>query len=117
MPYFDTAGLREGEQVVLVPSGSYTADGDGAPHATGAAATLRLTLNVTAASGTGPTMTATVQHSEDGTTWRNHTSFAAATAVGTQRLVLSALDRFVRCSWTVGGTTPSFTFSVTGELI
>jgi hypothetical protein len=27
------------------------------------------------------------------------------------------LDRFVRVSWTITGTTPSFTFAVSGELV
>lgn len=106
----------EGDAVVL-HDGTRTGNGNGAPVAVGTHHTARLTLNVTAASGTSPSLTVTVQHSEDGTTWRSHTAFAAATGTGAQRLVISGLDQFLRVSWAITGTTPSFTFTVSGELV
>ena len=108
---------QPGEQVVLAPSAARTAAGSGPAVAMGAKSTARLTLTVTAAAGTGPTMTVTIEHSADGVTWVAHSSFAAATAAGAQRKVFGGLDNFVRATWTVGGTTPSFTFSVAGELV
>lgn len=113
----DSNVIVDGAPVVLADSGVRTANGSGSPMAMGERSTLRLTLNVTAASGGTPTMTASVQHSEDGQSWSNHSSFTAATGTGTQRKVFGGLDRFVRVSWTVGGTTPSFTFAVYGELV
>lgn len=106
-----------GDPVTLVPSGTRTAAGSGPTLTVDLAHTLRMTLAVTAVSGTSPSLTVTVEHSENGSTWATHSSFAAATAVSSQRKVVSGLDRFVRCSWTVAGTTPSFTFSVTGDLV
>lgn len=72
-------------------------------------------LHVTAASGTSPSMTVKFQDSGDGTNWVDIPSaaFTAATAAGSQRLVVSNVGTLVRAVATVTGTTPSFTFSVT----
>lgn len=78
-------------------------------------------LAVTAASGATPSMTVSVQTSHDNGVadpWRTVGSYAAATAAATsawQNFV--GLDVFVRASWTVSGTTPSFTFGVVGEAV
>lgn len=74
-------------------------------------------LNVTAASGTSPTLTVTLQDSPDGVNWYNIPSggFSAVSAVGTSRLALPAgtvVGPNFRASVTVGGTTPSFTASL-----
>ncbi len=81
--------------------------------------TVSLTLAASAArtataNGTTPTLDVVIQTSHDGTTWRTAHTFTQATATGTQRASFT-VDRFVRASWTVDGTTPSFTFAVTGE--
>jgi hypothetical protein len=107
----------DGTPVVLAPAAIRTASGSGPTLPTGTSHTLRLDLNITAASGTGPTLAVTVEHSADRTTWRAHSSFATASAAGSERRVISGLDRYVRCAWTLGGTTPSFDFSVTGDLV
>jgi hypothetical protein len=118
MKFFGPGGNAiPGERVVPVPSAARTANGSGSALSMGHSHTLRLTLDVTAASGTSPTLDVAVQHSADGTTWVQHSTFAQATAVSSQRKVVSGLDRYVQCSWTLGGTTPSFTFSVSGEQV
>lgn len=116
-PVFGPSGAIHGEPVTLAPSATRTAAGAGPVVPMGERSTLRLTFDVTAASGTGPTTTVTIEHSRDGTNWAPHSSFAAATAVGSQRKVFGGLDNLVRATWTMGGTTPSFTFSVTGEAV
>lgn len=72
-------------------------------------------LNVTAVSGTSPSMTVKLQDSSDGTNWVDIPSaaFTAATATGTQRLVVSDVGTMVRAVATITGTTPSFTFDLT----
>jgi hypothetical protein len=117
MPFFGSGGAIHGESVVPVPSTTQTATGSGTGFSMETAATLRLTLNITAVSGTTPSMTVNVQTSEDGSTWTAVASFAAATAVSTQRKVFTGLDRYARVTWTISGTTPSFTFSVSGEAV
>ena len=78
-------------------------------------------LNVTAASGTSPTLAVTVQTSHDnGVTdpWRPVGSFPTASAVGASPWqVFAGLDRWLRASWVVSGTTPSVTFGVAGEAV
>ncbi len=105
-----------GDPVTLIPSGTvHTASANGGPVATSNYGTLRLTLNVTAVSGTTPSMTVNVQTSQDGSTWSTVASFAAAATTGTQRKVFNGVDRYTRATTSITGTTPSFTFAVSGE--
>lgn len=103
--------------VTLAASAARTADGAGAAFEVGPYTTARLALVCSARSGTTPTLDVTVETSFDGITWRAHGTFAQITATGTTRKSFGGLDRYVRVSWVVGGTTPSFTFSVSGELV
>ena len=100
-----------------VPSAARTATGNGGAFALGDRNQLRLTLAVTAASGTAPTLDVTVQHSPDGSTWSTLGTFAQKTGVASERKIFSGCDRFLRCIWTIAGSSPSFTFSVTGEAV
>ena len=102
--------------LMLAASAARTANGNGNVAEPGDRGVARLTLNITAASGTSPTLNVTVQTSHDGVTWRSAGSFTQATGVSVQRATFN-IDRFVRATWTVGGTTPSFTFSLTGEAV
>ena len=86
-----------------------------------------ITINVTAASGTTPTLVAKLQYSPDGTIWIDYTTkpvTATISATGQTTLVVypgvtevanSAvslpLPRTLRMHYTIGGTTPSFTFA------
>lgn len=83
------------------------------------AGTLRVFLDVTAASGTTPTLDVKFQTRKDAAdAWRDiepTQALTQKTAVGTQRKVISGCDRQTRCVATIGGTTPSFTFSVVAE--
>ena len=104
--------------VVLAASAARTATGSGSAVALGDLGTIRLLLDVTAASGTTPTLDVTIETSYDGSTgWVSLGTFSQKTAVSTQRKSFSGCDRYVRASWVVGGTTPSFTFSITGEAV
>jgi hypothetical protein len=78
-------------------------------------ATLRLKLDVFAASGTLPTLDVVVQHSPDGTTWADLAAFAQKTGVANEWKVFGPCHRFVRPKWTIGGTSPAFQFSVLGQ--
>lgn len=68
-------------------------------------------VNVTAASGTTPTVLPTLESSPDGVVWATHTAGAAMTAAGSQMIKAAGnIGRFVRLNFlAVGGTTPSFT--------
>lgn len=113
-----------------------TADASAARTATVAGATVTnynargavITINVTAASGATPTLVAKLQYSPDnGTTWIGYTEkpvTATISAIGRTTLVVYPgvtevanaavslpLPRTVRMHYTIGGTTPSFTFA------
>lgn len=74
-------------------------------------------LDVTTATGTSPTLDVTVETSADSSlgtaaTWYTLTTFTQASGVTNQYLNFNRnLGQSVRISWTLGGTTPSFTFS------
>jgi hypothetical protein len=76
----------------------------------------RVLLTVTAHSGTTHTLLVTIETSPDGTTgWRSVGSFTLATDETYERLSFAPLERYVRASWTLGGTgTPKMTFSLSG---
>jgi hypothetical protein len=112
MPRTDLAssGLTE----TLVASAARTTTGASTfSDGWGNARTLRAQLNVTAASGTTPNLVVLVEDTLDGTTWNTVGTFAAKTATGREVINVTApfSDR-LRVSWTISGTTPSFTFDV-----
>jgi hypothetical protein len=77
------------------------------------ASVIRAQLDVTAASGTTPTLNVVLEDTLDGVNWNTIGTFAQRAAAG--REVVSVTTPFtdrLRARWTVGGTTPSFTFSV-----
>lgn len=107
-------GAAPGVVDILVPSAARTASGDtGTLDGYGVADSARVQLEVTAASGTSPTLDVVVEDTLDGTNWNVVGTFAQKTAAGREVVNLSTpfTDR-LRVRWTVGGTSPSFTFSV-----
>lgn len=117
MPSFGATGAIYGDQISLAASAARTTTGQATGIQNIAYTTFRLLLDVTAASGTTPTLDVTLQTSSDNATWATVGTFAQKTAVSSERKAFSGLDRFVRVIWTIAGTTPSFTFSVNGEAI
>lgn len=81
----------------------------------GAAAGAVLMVHCTAASGTGPTLNCSLEESADGSTWTAVTGSGTAqlAATGNALATAAVTKNFVRVTATVGGTTPSFTFSAT----
>lgn len=74
------------------------------------------TLNITAVSGTTPTLDLVLQESPDsGTTWVDVYHFERVTALGVITMPSVPLNGRRRWSWTIAGTTPSFTFSVSSN--
>lgn len=108
-------GAAPGVVDTLVASAARTASGDsGTLDGWGVPSTLRIQLDVTAAAGTGPTLDVVIEDTLDGINWNTVATFAQKTAAGREVLNVTApfSDR-LRVRWTVGGTAPSFTFSVT----
>lgn len=77
---------------------------------------LNLLADVTAASGTTPTLDLSVQWSHDaGTTWADADaadSFTQLTAAAVKVKQFNVKAPTYRVKWTIAGATPSFTFSI-----
>lgn len=119
MPYQKTDGTYvHTELFPAVASAARTTTASAPAVEVGARSGLRsLFLNVTAVSGS-PTLDLKLETSADNSTWYTVGSFAQKTGVSSERKSFAGLDRFVRLTWTIAGTTPSLTFSVTGgELV
>lgn len=102
-------------RLTLQASAANTATNSGAATDVGLFRELVVFLNVTAGSGTTPTLNVKIQTSDDGgTTWYDVPSgaFTQATGVTTQILSFTTFGDTVRCVSTIAGTTPSFTYAV-----
>ncbi len=99
---------------VWVASAAQTANGQTADlDGYGGASTLRCQLDVTAVSGTTPSLTVFIEDTLDGVNWNQVGAFAAKTAVGREVInVTTPFAKRLRVRWAITGTTPSFTFSV-----
>lgn len=72
-------------------------------------------LDVTAASGTSPTLDVDIQeYDEASDKWFTAASFTQATAVTNERITSVINGARVRALMTIGGTSPSFTFTLSG---
>ena len=74
-------------------------------------------LDSAAGTGTSPTLDVTIEDSADNSSFAAITDAAFTQVTGTasaQKLVVNkdSARRYVRVKYTIGGTTPSFTFSV-----
>ena len=76
----------------------------------------RLTLTV-AALGAGTTLTAYIETSADGTTYRAAGNFTAIAAPGAEILSFSGLDRYVRARYSFVGGTTTATVTISGEAV
>lgn len=103
------------KELELVASAARTATGNSGVVATSGSNEfgndLVLYLDVTAASGTSPTLDIEVFGVVNAVKY-SLGSFAQKTAAGQERLVITNAPKDVQLDWTIGGGTPSFTFNV-----
>ena len=130
MSYATSSGMKSGRLVTTKASAAETSS---TTHASTAVqpgeSSVIVTVAVTAASGTTPTLTVVVEGSVDGTTWFTLGIVGASgfsVGVGTAPTNLTAAATsygafpatpFVRTRSVVGGTTPSFTYSVNVQVV
>lgn len=104
--------------ITALPSAARTSSGNGAGVIGGDTGdNLSLQLIVSASSGTTPTLDVAVQWSMDGTTWspaETPDAFTQMTGNGSKVKVFPVKAPNYRIAYTIGGTTPSFTFQVLG---
>lgn len=116
--YSVTGDAQGGFGAVIHPLAARTTSGTGTTFDGNAASTNGLVghLHVTAISGASANLSVTMQHSTDGNTWSSITggTFSSFTATGAERKTTSTLNinRYLRVTWTISGTTPSITFAV-----
>lgn len=104
------------------PTAAETATGTGSTvetldfeRITHGAGSMRFYLNVSAASGSSPTMTATVQGFIDGI-WHPLASFSQVTTTADKEtLTITGVPKKIRVSFVIGGSSPSFTFTLSGH--
>ena len=98
---------------VAIPLAARTTAGSGGDMRVSGGYSVRAQLNVTAASGTAPTLNVLIEDSLDGTNFNTIGTFTQRTAAGREVINITVpFSENLRVSWTIGGTTPSFTFSV-----
>jgi hypothetical protein len=100
--------------VTLLASGARTATAAGtAVTGFAAARQLVLQLQVTAASGTAPTLDVVVQDTVDGTNYNTIATFTQKNGAAREVIrVTTAFTDNLRVNYEIGGVTPSFTFNV-----
>lgn len=117
------SGPRQGQSydaddVTLRESAAMTSTTTGEWFELGDRGTLRLDLEIAAASGTNPTLHVQIETAKTASgTARAVDAFGPKTAAGSERRCMSGLDRYIRYVATLGGTSPSFTFALTGEAV
>lgn len=101
-------------RTAVLPAARTTSGDSGSLRAHGPDHVIRAQLNVTAASGVAPTLTVVIEDTLDGgATWNIIGTFAQKTAAGREVLNIDTpFGTTTRVRWTIGGTTPSFTFAV-----
>lgn len=99
--------------VTFLPSAARTASGDSGEFNLYDMDEVLVFLDVTAVSGTDPTLDVKVQTKDPNGKWYDLASFAQKTATGQEAKAITVFGESLRISYTIGGTTPSFTFAVT----
>ncbi len=106
------------QNIILLPQAARTTSGtQSVPLDVSLMTEMAAFLIVNSASGTSPSLSVKLQDSPDGVNWADVYTYPAVTAGNT---VLRAgwsdfkysLGRYLQATWTISGTTPSFTFSV-----
>lgn len=110
-------GLYDSSSDTLLSSEARTASGTSNQYHAPAVGGLVVEINVTAVSGTSPTLDVDLEDSFDGVTWNKVADVNAAniTAAGVTVKRLNLKDTpttgRLRLAYTIAGTTPSFTFT------
>src|SRR5258708_970112 len=105
------------QNLILLPQAARTTSGtQSVPLDVSLMTEMTAFLIVNSASGTAPSLSVILQDSPDGVNWANAYTFPAATGNTVLRAswqdLKFSLGRYLQATWTITGTTPSFTFSV-----
>lgn len=108
---------RRKENLVTLYSGTVTTSGNSADISVDNYSAAELILKVTAVSGTTPTLDIYIEGKFENTgDYKTLASQTGITTTGVWFFTISQLVfRYIRIRWVVGGTSPSFTFTVAGQ--
>lgn len=99
----------------VVQSAARTVTGQSGPVASGPIGkSVSLFIDCTAVGGVGPTLDLSLEWSNDGNSWAAAEPADTFTQITAAKKVVKTFARkaaMYRLRWTLGGTTPSFTFS------
>lgn len=98
----------------ILTSAARTATAQSNAFSVGGNDELAVLVDVTAVSGTSPSMTVNVEWSHDNVNWFSADpvdQFTAITAAAKKVKLFSVKGLYARLNYTITGTTPSFTFS------
>lgn len=96
----------------LKASGAQTSSTNGTGKLVGPTDVCKVMIKVTAVSGTSPTLDIDIEDSDDDSTYVDRVKLPRITAVGEYEGFLKSSKKYLRYASTIGGTTPSFTYSV-----
>jgi hypothetical protein len=103
---------RRTHVITLSASSAKTGSGDSGPVSVERYTEALLFIDVTAVAGTNPTLDFDVEVGPaDGEMGFTHTEPAQITGAGKALVKLSNIGPWLRLKWTLGGTSPSFSFS------
>lgn len=101
--------------LTILPSAARTTSGNQSVAVDDLGNNVAVQVSVTAASGTTPTLDISLEWSMEGSIWSpaaTPDTFASITATTSVVKTFVTKGPFYRIVYTIGGTTPSFTFSV-----
>ena len=107
--------MRVISKVIFLPSAARTTSGDTRASRVDASNFYEglFFLDVTAVSGTSPTLDVVIEtYDELSGKWFPIATFSQFTATGSELKTATGLGQALACRYTIGGTEPSFTFSV-----
>jgi hypothetical protein len=102
-------------ELTYLPSQTVTTNGDSGtnPLIVNYGSVVVFFLNVSSLGGTGPTLDVYIDIQDPASgAWVNQDKFLTVTSTGTWALALPVRAVKYRVRWVLGGTTPSFTFSI-----
>ena len=107
--------IKKNEELMYLPSRTVTSNGDSGatPLIVNYGSVVVFFLNVSAVGGTNPTLDVYIDIQDPASgNWVNQDKFPTVTAPTTLALALPVRSTRYRVRWVLGGTTPSFTFSI-----
>jgi hypothetical protein len=97
----------------ILESLARTTNGNSGDLRTSNGETIRCQLHITGSGGTAPTLNVLIEDTLDGINYNTIGTFAQKTAAGREVInITTPFSETLRVSWTIAGSSPSFTFSV-----